>query len=459
MLDTRATDVLETGQSAPSRLRRERGLIGAALATIVFLQPATSTFHYDAGYYWNLSKALVGGGSFVGDGALALRGVLTGFLYLPAAVITEAGGNSLAGIAVLAENSVLIAVIGVVLIPALVALWRPVTVPVVVVSAVGAGVTLAGFAPFPLTDLWAAALLLITVIALGRRTAPWLLVAGLAGGAAFNIRPASLLPLAAVGLAVLVARRWSGILFGLGVAVALVPQVLLNAWRGSTWTPWPEMTGFLTTLQSSYAAYVVRYDTVFAGPVGSGPIEEPRRMYCSPAMAEAVNGNVPSSPGDLAGTLLAHMPQSLVFSAQKIGAALHWPLATPYAAPAPGVNALFALLVTAVAVIGAAALLRRVARAGRDASLAQAAAVIAWASSVVTLATSTTEARFALTLVVFGIAGCALLAADGFRPGSAPPRAWVAGALVAIVALFGVGHIGLGHPLEGVVTAAECADS
>ena len=38
---------------------------------------------------------------------------------------------------------------------------------------------------------------------------------------------------------------------------------------------------------------------------------QPRRFYCNPAMAQAVDGNVPESPGDLAGALLAHLPQSL----------------------------------------------------------------------------------------------------------------------------------------------------
>jgi hypothetical protein len=73
--------------------------------------------------------------------------------------------------------------------------------------------------------------------------------------------------------------------------------------------------------------------------------------------------------------------------------------------------------------------------------------------------TTTTEARFALTLVLFGVAGCALLAADGFRLSGAAPRAWVAGTLVVVVAVFGAGHMGLGHPVQGDVTAAVCADS
>ena len=456
MLETRATDVPETDRSAPSSLWWVRAVVGAVLATAVILQPAATVFQFDAAGYWGGAWGLFQNWSVFGGEVFAIRGVLTAVLYAPAAAVTILFGDSLAGIAVLAENALLLAVMGVVLIPALVGLWRPVTARVVVVSAVGAGILFGGFAPFPLTDLWAASLLVVTVVALGRRGAPWLAVAGLAAGAAFNLRPATLVPLIAVGAAVLVARRLSALWFGVGVAVALVPQVLLNVWRGSGWVPWPEMTGWLTRLQSSYASYVVRYDTVSGIPVGSGAIE--RRFYCSPAMARAVEGDLPSSPGELAGTFLAHLPQSLVFSVQKVGAALHWPLATPYAAPAPGVNALFALLVTAVAVVGASMFLRRTVRVGREVSLAQVAAVIAWACSIATLVTATTETRFALTAVLFGIAGCALLAADGLRL-SGTGRVWLIATVVAVAAIFGAGHLGLAHATAGDGTVAECAAS
>jgi hypothetical protein len=434
-----------------------KAVVGAVLATVVALQPATSSFYFDAGGYWNLAKGLVGGGSFLGDETLALRGALTSVLYLPAAVVTELGGNSLAGPAVLAENSVLIAVIGVVLIPALVALWRPVTVPVVVVSALGAGALLGGFAPFPLTDLWAAALLLAAVVALRGRTASWLLAAGLAAGAAFNIRPATLLPLVAVGVAVLVARRLSAVWFVLGAALALIPQVLVNLRRGSPGMPWPEMTGALSKLQSSYAAYVVRYDTVFAGSVSAGPAVEPRRFFCSPGMADALDGRAPESPGELAAAFLGHLPQALVFSVQKITAALHWPLSTPYTAPAPAVNALFALLVTAITVIGALALLRATLRVGRAASLAQIAAWIAWAGSAAILVTAATEARFALPLVLVGIAGCALLSGEGVRASGRTGRMWAAGTLIGVAAVYGMGVTGLQHPVDGPGTLEVCA--
>jgi hypothetical protein len=444
-----------TERSTSSGLWGLKLVVGAALTVALMLRPPAPSFQFDAAGYWAAARGLLGDWSVFGGDVFAIRGVLTSVLYAPAAAATAVFGDSGSGFAVLAENAVLIAVIGVVLIPALVRLWRPVTARVVVVSAVGTGVLLAGFAPFPLTDLWAAALLLTTVVALGRGGAPWLLVAGLSAGMAFNLRPAALVPVAAVGVAVLVARRLRGLWFGLGVAAALVPQVLLNVWRGSTAAPWPEMTGWLTQLQSSYASYVIRYDTVSGMPIGSGAIS--RRFYCSPAMAQVVDGDGPSSPGELAGTLLAHLPQSVPFAAEKVGAALHWPLATPYSSTVPGVNGLFALLVTAVAVVGAAALIRHTVRLGRGVSLAHVTALIAWACSAATLVTATTETRFALPLVLFGLAGCAHVAAGGLRPSGTAARIWLVGTVVAVVAVFGFGHIGMAHPTEGNGTVAECA--
>jgi hypothetical protein len=126
-----------------------QGVVAAVLATTMFLRPPAPEFIWDAAIYFEGSRALLDGGSLSEAAGLSLRGVLTPFLYLPAALITHVGGEHLAGVAVLAENAVLIAVIGAVLLPRVVGIWRPVTRPVLIVSAVGSGVVLAGFAPYP----------------------------------------------------------------------------------------------------------------------------------------------------------------------------------------------------------------------------------------------------------------------------------------------------------------------
>ena len=455
MSDLRNADTA-VAASTPMRLRGTRVAAGLLVTLAVCLQEPARAFSYDAGHYWGGATAVLGGGSVFEQGLLTVRGVLTSFLYLPSAAVAQVLGERAAGPAVLLQNALLIAVVGTVLLPAVVAVWRPVTPVVVWVCAAAGALLLAGLAPFPLTDLWAAALLLAAVVALDGRGWLRLALAGLAAGLAFHLRPAALIPVAALVVAVAVARRLAVLWFLGGTAVALLPQFLLNRWRGTTWLPWPEATGALTEVQASYASFVVRYDTVM-----SGQVSDPRLFFCSPGMARALDGDVPGSTGELAKAFLSHFPQALVLSVQKVGAALHWPLSMPYYDPAPGADGLFAVLVTGIAVLGAVAVLRAAVRRGRRTlSLAQVGVLLVLAGSVLTLTTSATETRFALPLVLVGIAGCALLGTE--RPDRPVPRAdrlWLVGAVVAAGAVFGAGVWGLGHPVEGDVTAARCSTS
>jgi hypothetical protein len=433
-------------------LWRLQAVVAVLLAAAMFVRPPAPNFIYDAADYFAGSQALLNGNSVTGAAGLDLRGVLTPFLYLPAALITYVGGQEMAGVAVLAENAVLIALIGAVLLPRLVAIWRPVTPTVVVVTAVGSGVVLAGFAPYPLSDLWGATLLLVTFVALDLRTWPWILAAGLSAGVAVNVRPATLLPLGAVVLALLVARRGAAVWFASGVVVALIPQFLFNRSRGVLGLPVPDRTGWLTELQSTYAPFIVRYDTVIASPGTS-----PSLSFCSPHMARALEGNLPSSPGELAVTYLTHMPASILMTAQKIGASLHWPLSTPYMTPAPVLNAAFAIVITSVTVIGAAVLLRHALRRGRGLTLSNIVLILAWVGCLLSLITSATETRFALPLVLFGLVGCSVLAADGLRkPQARSARLWIAGTLMAILALYVLGVTGMAHSFPFLASPEHC---
>ncbi|WP_369139995.1 hypothetical protein [Modestobacter versicolor] len=436
-------------EAASTRLR----LVAAAVAAVIaVLQVPAAAFSYDAASYWGGATALVRGGDVFGDGFLALRGVLTSVVYVPAALVTRIGGDDLAGPAVLLENALLIGVLGAFLLPALLGAWRTVTPPVVWACALGAAVLLRGLAPFPLMDLWAAGLVLATVVLLGLRRWWALALAGLAGGAALNVRPATLVAVAAVGVVVLVARRWAGGWFVLGAAVALLPQFVLNRARGATWVPWPELTSQLTGVQASYASFVVRYDTVVAGDAVS-----PQLFFCSPSMAAALDGDPPSSTGQLAVAYLQHLPQAVVLSVQKIGSAVHWPLSMPYYQSLPVVNGLFAVLVTAVSVLGAVALLHRLVQDRRPSSTVV-AGLVAWAASVLTLVTSATETRFAVVLVLFGIAGVAGLATTRWQlPRRGRGLGWLVGALALVALVYLGGSTGLAHPVVGDVTAETCA--
>ena len=87
-------------------------LAGALVALVVTLQQPAPEFMYDAGHYWNGALAVLEGGGVFERGLLSLRGIATSFMYLPAAAAFEFHGGSGASFAVLAENAVLIALVG-----------------------------------------------------------------------------------------------------------------------------------------------------------------------------------------------------------------------------------------------------------------------------------------------------------------------------------------------------------
>ena len=403
------------------------------LAT-VFQSPRA--FLYDAAVYWNSAVDVSRGATsdVYKDGLLQLRGVWTPLLYLPAALAARVFGVKAAGFFVLLENGVLISAIGCFLLPRLVGLWRPTTPLVTWLSASMTWFFLVRYAPYPLTDLWAMALMLIAVLLLARGTL-WALVGGGAlCGVAVNVRPAYLLTVAGLVLAVLGLTRLRGISFPAGIAVALVPQLLLNVMHGDGSQPWPPMTSELTQLQGYYASYIVRYDTVAYTPVAS-----PRLFFCDPQMARALAGQTPHSSMDMLKAFAHHPLEAGVLLAEKLGAVVHWPVSAPYYASAAVADVLFSLLVTAVAVVGFVSLLTL---AGRSRpSLPQLAVGVLWAGTIVTITTSGPETRFALPLVLLGVIGSAALA---LQP-CLGKRAAVA-ALVLTAVVFGLGLAGLSNP-------------
>ena len=406
-------------------------------------------FVYDAVSYWAGSVRLASGGDPYVVGMLNLRGVLTSVLYLPAALAAGGFGDAGGGVAVLVENSLLITLVGVLLLPRLVRVWVPVTAWMVWVCAGLTWLTVGRSSPYPLTDLWAAALMLAAVVVLQRRTPMGLMGAGLLAGMSFNVRPAYLLPVLLALAVVFLRQRFTGLWFPAGAFVALVPQSISNLMHGSGWAPWPPGMGSLTQLQAYYASYIVRFDAVTASPAEVTPL----RVFCSPAMAQAVGDHPPGSTGALAAFYLHNLPQSFVFLAEKTAAVLHWPLSFPYFEPTGAGDQMFALLVTTVAVLGAVSLVQAQSGSGfRSASLAACVALVVWLGSLATSLTSAPESRFAMPLVLFGIAGCAALVRE--RPG----RRWVVGGVIAVAVVFAIGTAGLSHAAPiGPGSPSACA--
>ena len=89
----------------------------------------------------------------------------------------------------------------------------------------------------------------------------------------------------------------------------------------------------------------------------------------------------------------------------------------------------------------------------------QVAGLLAWAGCLVGLTTSATETRFALPLVVIGLAGCTLLVADGRRlPRGTAGRVWVAGTIATFLVTFGAGVSGMQHTAtDGAAAAVRVA--
>lgn len=411
----------------------------------------------DAALYWNSTLWWVTGGGvpLLVPGQLEVRGVLTAVVYAPAALVTVVGGDHLAGAAVLGQNALLVAATAAFLVPALVRPWRTVSVRGRWLAGGLTWAVLHGFAPYPLVDLPAAVAVLVAVMLLGRRDPVRLGLAGLALGCAVNLRPASVVAAVLLGVVTVPTLRARSLLVLPGLAAALAPQAVVTAAVSGSVGLTPPLGGALVRLQTGYAAYVVRYDTYRWRP------EPPQQFFCSPGAARVAEP-LPESAGELALAMVRHLPGSAVLALEKVAAALHWPLATPYADSSPGLDALNAAGVTALAVLGCGYLLvAPLRRRPVDPGLVRATArvVAVGAGTVVVLVGSTPETRFALPLVLLGVVG--VVAAAGHPPAAfrTHPRLLV-GALLAVVGVLALGYAGTAHPAPpGDVTPAVCAST
>ena len=452
-----AVEVRRARRSAPREDRSTRWFVFAVVGAAT-LARGVGTFLYDASYYWDAALALVAGqGAPESDGNYyALRGVWTSVTYAPAAVLGNIGGETVAGVAVLFQNALFLAAVAAFLVPAVLRPWYPSLGRPARWAAGGlVWLTLQGFAPYPLVDVYAAAAVLLAVALCARGDVRCLLGAGLLLGYAVNLRPAYV-PAAVllIVFAVVTSRLRAAAVAG-GMVAALVPQLVYNLATTGAFSIAPRTTGRLVELQAGYAAYTVRYDT-YAWQMETSA----RQFFCAPGMAQSV-GDLPTSTGELLRTFVVNLPGSALFALEKAAAALHWPVATPYSTHSPGTNALFAVAVTLITVVGCAFLICTpfLRRAGEAPGAARAgirvAAVVV--SGVVMLVGSATESRFAVVLVLVGVIGVTGLVEA--LPVRLSRHRWLVGVTAALaLATIGLGYAGLAHPAPpGDVTPEICA--
>jgi hypothetical protein len=288
---------MEPGGGALHRLSAPWRALGITLAgalAVALLQGA-KPFYYDALNYWTL------GGSFTSHGDFSLlnfHSPLRGYL-LP--LITHGLQGLSAGLAwgpstsAKLFNVLVISVIAALLGPQLARVsWPGQSWSVARRLALAALLLLfwSGYLNFPLSDLPALALVLAALTAAARPRAPlWMLLAGVATGAAINMRPSYVSLLVIVPILVvwawleqrgaessLTSRRLLcvGCLVG-GFVLVSLPQSLISHRHFGSWSFVPGSAAHLESLQMTEGLRLQRYETF----VGSG--HGPQMLYEDPA--------------------------------------------------------------------------------------------------------------------------------------------------------------------------------
>ena len=438
----------------PVPLRRSDPWLVFVFFIVSMMLVGTGPFLYDAYNYFHAAESVVIGFNNL-ESYLSFRGMTTAFAYVPAVMLAEVFDARYASHAVLFQNSVVFAWVAAFLFPRLVAIWKPVTARMRLVGAVLVWLVLVGFAPYPLVDVYPAVAVISAVVLLHAKGYIPVAAAGLLAGLAVNARPAYLVCLVGLLIVALVWRRMAGIFFALGILLGLLPQLIVNLTYFRFWALWPIDSASLIELQSGYASYVVRYDTLLGQA-------QPRQFYCSPDMATSIGSTLPATTGDLARTFLSELPTSAFFSLEKLGASLHWFLDIPYGRYSGGWDFLFALMITSITVAGIAALAYRATlRVGNETRIPSgviAGLGVVALSTMITIVGSASESRFALPLVLLGVAGCMTINIKSPTIMTTKNWWWVAGTILVFSCVFLFGISGLQAPAPpGFVSQELCA--
>jgi hypothetical protein len=292
-----------------------------AVTLIVALGQGLKTFYYDSGEYWRLGQTFTVNGhfsllNFTSSGrGYALPLIDHGLQEIAEALVWNP--SSLAKL----FNVLLFALIGAVLAPRLAEIawprrrWGPLSRLALVAFLL---VFWRGYLNFPLSDFPALAMVLVALVSIARQDAPgWMLLAGVAGGLALDMR-ASYIMLEPI-LAILVIWAWfdqrgtrhasiarralcAGLLV-LGFAAASLPQSLSSHRHGFTWSPVPGATSSVASLYLTPGMANQRYDTYVGG-------DRPPQAYYEDAsgakLLQKQRGERIESTGQYVGLIVSH---------------------------------------------------------------------------------------------------------------------------------------------------------
>jgi hypothetical protein len=281
-------------------MTRSRALLPSAQTTGLFLFVfavfeiylrafADPRFYYDAANYWSLSGTFGRGGHFaLLDFQSAIRGYSLPLYDRALSSVASLFGVSGVTIVQLA-GSLQVALLGVVLIPGVVrSVWPAAEISFVRILLLNAIIFIfwRDHLGFPLSDFPAATLGAGALYALSRRSLPGYALTGLAAGLAWNVRQGYLVMMLVV-IVVVVARagvRRASLrgaaaiaLVLAGVALASLPQILINHRHFDSWSPTVYQAKLIALGNLAQGMNAQRYETY----VGKG--RQPAVFYLDPA--------------------------------------------------------------------------------------------------------------------------------------------------------------------------------
>ena len=383
--------------------------LAATLAFIVgFLRGPAQGFVYDASHYWSGAYSLVVMQNPYEAGWLAVRGLLSSVIYVPATIASLLAGPWIDGYSVLAQNSAALAFLGAVLVPRIIQLlgiYQKNFPAVIWLSAIIIVSVFAGFTPYPLMDLWGLISFFLGIYFFAKSPNQNLIYSWILFGVTVNLRPAYLAPVLVLFIWTMASnfRAIGKPLFTsiAGIVIAVSPQIIFNLIVNKTAVPWPVEMSKISSTQSTFASFIVRYDTV--------PFDTSRgaaQFFCSPEMGSILSTGAPTESFGVLREFALNMPTSLTFVLEKLSSSMMWAWETPYLSSVKNPVGLIAIFISIIIGLGISGLFmdREIYRKQNTGSL-KTTLGLSFLSITGTMVLSTVEARFAAPLIVATIIG------------------------------------------------------